>query len=447
MKKSLVYSLICLFFFSSSIFAEEIVAQKFDFREAILIALENNNEIRAMKKALNATEKDIGIKRSTFLPKVSVGEDFASSNNPVEALGMKLNQARTVPADFIIDTLNFPGTVTNFLTYGMIEQVIFDKKAMVEVDIAKKKYSSNGYLYLRKQENLIKEVSEAYIQISTTQEAIKFLEQGLSDRNEQLKIANDRYKNKKGSYSDVLETTTQAAVAEQKLVSAKRSLLVAKRALGLLLGKQESVEISDVTPKLTLKKFDYYKEYSMYRNDVKAMEIDVETSKTDIKLAQADWYPKLTTRASYNFYNQKYPFGAQGQNYIFGAFFRWYAFDGNKRVWETRKARDKSAETEEYLQWLKKTVDFKVFEAYSKVEEAMQNYDLASKVLKSAEEGKKLVEKKWQESSSSPYVDVDQAQLNLDKARDNVVRGLNELKAQLINLYYESGAIKRELEL
>lgn len=447
MRKFVVLNLIILTLFSTYVSAEEATVQKIDFKDAILTALENNNEIRAMKKSLCATEKDIGIKRSAYLPKIGVGEDFVVTNNPVEALGIKLNQARSVPSDFIIDTLNYPGVTTNFWTYAKIEQIIFDKRAIVELNIAKKQYSANGYAYLRKQEDLIKNVSDAYIQISTSQDIIKVLEQGLNDRKEQLKIANERYNNKKGIYSDVLEATTQTAVAEQKLVSAKRSLAVAKRALGLLLGKLEAVEISDVTPKLTLKKFEYYKEYSLYRNDVKAMEINVETAKTDIKLAQSDWYPRLTASASYNFYNKNYPFGGQGNSYIAGASFKWLAFDGNKRVYETRKAKDKYGEAQEYLLWLKKTVDFELFEAYSKVEEAMQNYDLASKVLKSAEEGKRLVEKKWQASPSSEYVDVDQAQINLDKARDNVVRSLNELKVQLINLYYESGTIRRELEL
>lgn len=452
MKNLLILILTFLSFFSTCVLAEDAVIQKIDFREAILIALENNNEIRAMKKSLCATEKDIGIKRSAYLPRIGVGEDFMVTNNPVESLGIKLNQARTVPADFIIDTLNYPGVTTNFWTYAKIEQIIFDKRAMVELDVAKKQYSANGYAYLREEEDLIKNVSEAYIAISLAQDLIKVLEQDLKDKNEQLKIAQGRDEGDKGDkgdtglYSEVLELQAQIAANEQRIVSAKRNLLVSKRSLGLLLGKQEVVEISDNTPKLTLKKQDYYKTYSLYRNDVKAMEINVETAKTDIKLAQSDWYPRLTANASYNFYNRNYPFGGQGNSYIAGASLKWLAFDGNKRVYETRKAKDKYGEAQEYLQWLRKTVDFKVFEAYSKVEEAMQNYDISTAALKSAEEGKKLVEERWKKSLVK-YVSMEEAQANLDNARENLVRSSNDLKTQLINLYYESGTIKKELGL
>lgn len=450
MKKKLILSLIFLLFFSTCVSAEEAIVQKtdlkIDFKEAILTALENNNEIRAMKKSLNATEKDIGIKRSAYLPKVVLGEDFLTTNSPADTLVFRLNQSQVVASNLAIDFLNNPGNLTTFITYGRIEQIIFDKRAIVEIGIAKKQYSANGYAYLREEEDLIKNVANSYIAISLAQDIINVLEQNLKDKNEQLKIAQGRGESDKGLYSEVLELQTQIAGTEQRIVSAKRSLLVAKRSLGLLLGRQETVEISDNTPKLTLKKQDYYKAYSLCRNDVKAMEISVETAKENIKLAQSDWYPKLLTSASYSFYNRNYPFGGTGQFYNAGAFLRWYLFDGNKRVWETRKARDKSCEAKELLIWLRKTVDFKVFEAYLKVEEAMQNFDISSAALKGAEEGKRLVEDRWKQSLVK-YASMEEAQTNLDNARENLVRSSNDLKTQLINLYYESGTIKKELEL
>lgn len=446
MKKFLILNLIFLLSFSTCVSAEEAIVQKMDFKEAILTALENNNEIRAMKKSLNATEKDIGIRRSAYLPKVALGEDFLTTNSPADTLVFRLNQSSVTAANLAIDFLNNPGNLTTFITYGRIEQVIFDKRAIVEIGIAKKQYSANGYAYLREEEDLIKNVANAYIAIFLAQDLISVLEQDLKDKNEQFKIAQGRDESSKGLYSETLELQTQIASTEQRIVSAKRSLLVAKRALGLLLGRQETIEISDVAPKLTLKKQEYYKEYSLYRNDVKAMEISVETAKENIKLAQSDWYPKLVASASYNFYNRSYPFGATGQFYNAGAFLKWYLFDGNKRVWETRKARDKSGEAKELLLWLRKTVDFKVFEAYLKVEEAMQNFDISSAALKGAEEGKRLVEDRWKQSLVK-YASMEEAQTNLDNARENLVRSSNDLKTQLINLYYESGTIKKELEL
>jgi outer membrane protein len=448
MKKNLVITLILILFIASSVFAEVVLGHVVDFKDAIVLALQNNDEIIAMKNSLSSTERDIGIARSMMMPKIRVGEDFITTNNPAQVFALKLNQTRLTAGDFAgaPGSFNNPGNITNFLTYGMIEQPVFNKKALVAIKMSRVQYSANAYVYLRKQEELIKNVSQAYLGIGTAQEYVKVAEQGLKDASEHLRISNVRYKSDLGLYSDVLRSKTEVVEAEQRLISANKNFQVAKRALGLLLGSREAVEISDSTPMLELKTIDYYQDFAVHRNDVKAMEISVENAKNNIKLAQADWFPTLNINASYNLYNNSFPFGAEGNNYIAGAFLRWDLFDGNKRHYETLKANDKSKEAQAYLNGLRKAVDFKVFEAFSGVNEANKNFELAQAALKSAEEGERLVRKRWQ-SSLAPFVAVLDAQTNLDRARANYVKSSNDLKTQLITLYFESGVIKEELAL
>lgn len=124
----------------------------------------------------------------------------------------------------------------------------------------------------------------------------------------------------------------------------------------------------------------------------------------------------------------------------------WDVFDGMKRNYETKKANNKVKEAQFYLESLKNAIDFKVFEAFASVQEANKNYELAQIALTSAEEGNRLVTKRWQ-ASLSPFVDVLDSQTNLDRARANVVKSCNDLKAQLITLYFESGVLKQELAL
>ena len=453
MKKNLIISLILMLLISPKVFADEVGMHtdnlnRLGFKEAIAIALQNNHELCGMKDSLSASERDIGISRSNLMPKISVGEDFVSTNNPAQVFALKLNQTRLTAGDFASapGSFNNPGNITNFLTYGLIQIPVYNKASLEALKMAKTQYSANGYVYLRKQEELIKNVSQAYLQIGTTQEYIKVAEQGLKESSEHLRIANVRYKSELGLYSDVLRAKTEVSEAEQRLISANKNLKVAKRALGLLLGTKDSIEILNVTPILDLKTIDYYQGFMLHRNDVKAMEINVLNAKNGIRLAQADWFPTLNLNASYNLYNNSYPFGAEGNNYIAGAFLKWDAYDGSKRKYETLKAKDKTREADQYLEALKNAVDFKVFEAFLSVEESNKNFELSQLALKSAEEGERLVRKRWQ-SSLSPFVDVLDAQTNLDRARANFVKSGNDLKAQLIALYFESGVIKEELKL
>jgi outer membrane protein TolC len=450
MKKILPIIFFIFFTINSAVFAEDSNVQNhpLDFKEAILIALENNSEIMAMQAALSASEKDIGISRSYLIPKIKVGEDFVTTNNPAQVFGLKLNQRRLTSADFAgaPGTFNNPGNITNFMTYGLVEVPVFNKPSLVALKMAKAQYSANGYVYMRKQEELIKNVAQNYLQIGTAQEYLKTAQQGLKDANEHLRIANVRNKSELGLYSDVLRAKTEVAEAEQRITTAKKNLDVAKRSLGYLLGTKQSVDISNTTPVLELKNIDYYKDSMSQRNDLKALEINVQNAKNGIRLAQADWFPTLNLNASYNLYQSNYPFGAEGNNYIAGAFLQWNLFDGMKRNYETRKAKYKVKEAEFYKESLVNAIDFKVFESFAGVQEANKNYELAQIALASAEEGNRLVTKRWQ-ASLSPFVDVLESQTNLDRARANLVKSQNDLKAQLINLYFESGVLKDELAL
>lgn len=447
--KRIVLIVLIIFLSKTAGNAQDVVADyPVRFKEAIIIALENNSEIMAMQAGLSASEKDIGITRSYLLPKIRIGEDFIVTNNPAQVFALKLNQKRLTSADFAgaPGTFNNPGSITNFLTYGLIEIPVFNKASFVALKMAKVQYSANAHVYMRKQEELIKNVAQNYLQIGTAQEFVKVAEQALKDTQEHFRIANVRYKSELGLYSDVLRAKTEVSEAEQKLVTANKNLNVAKRSLGFLLGTKQSVEISNETPILDLKEIDYYKDLMLQRNDLKALEINVQNAKNGVRLAQADWFPSLNLNASYNLYQNSYPFGAEGNNYVMGAFLHWDLFDGAKRNYAARKAKEQVKEAGFYLESLKNAIDFKVFEAFAGVQEANKNFELAQITLQWAEEGNRLVTKRWQ-ASLSPFVDVLDSQTNLDRARANLVKSGNDLKAQLITLYFESGILKQELAL
>lgn len=433
-----------IFVLSSS--AEDFSPDKMDFYDAVKYSLEHNNNIRAMRKNLSATERDIGIERSGLMPKIRFNEHFTSTNNPTDALAYRLNQTNATANDLSLETLNHPGSVPNFLTSGIVEQPVYNRRAMVAVKMAKKEYSANGYFYLRAQEELVTQVAFAYLSISTDQEFVKVAELAVADAKAHLKIAEDRNKNNSKFSPDVLRIKTALQEHEQKLITAQRNLKVAKRKLGLVLGLENSIEISNPLPEITLQDMNYYKEFSVYRNDIKATEIRVENAKNNIQLAQSEWYPTFDVLASYSLYNSHFPFGAEGNNYTAGAYFRWNLFDGNKRKYERLKAIDKQAEAKEYLEGLKKTVSFNVYEVYSNVEEHKKNLELAIAARKAAEEDVKLIEKSWR-NMLSPLVVLTDAQSHLNEARANVVRCQNDLAEDLINLVFESGITAQELAI
>jgi outer membrane protein TolC len=413
-------------------------------KEAIGIALENNNEIRAFRSSLQAHGEDIGIARSSLLPKINFEERFLRTTNPTYAFMAKLNQQRFEAQDFAISSLNNPNPTNDFQTTFAFEQPLFVRPAYIGLDMAKTEYSAKNEEYKRKREEVAVRVVEAYLGVVTAREFVRVREEAVKDAREHLRIAELRNKAGLGLYSDVLRASTAVTEAEQRLVSAQKNLTVAKRALGLLLGRDDSVEIVNETLDFPVLGIEYYTTASLSRNDVKSLELRSENAKKDVKLAEAGYFPVIALGGSYQLNDPNKPFGLSGESWSVMAFLRWDLFNGMKREHERSKAKYKVSETEEYLQGVKKAVSFKVFSAYLSVEETRKNLDLSGAALKTAEEGTRLVKVRY-EKALSPLVDLLDAQISLDNSRASVVARENEYSMAIATLSYESGTLLQDL--
>ena len=450
MRKYLI--ILILFLIINPVFAQGKLEQEIkpvsglSLQDAINCALQNNNELKALKNSLSAQQREIGIAKSNLMPHLKFDEVFLSTNNPALDFALRINQKRFTSGDLdnAPGSFNNPDTINNFLTAITLEQPIYYRKSFVGLDMAKKEYSGQTYDFFRKQEEVAFNVSKTYLSAITAQKYVSVAQKTVIDSKEHLRIARVRFKTGLGLYSDVLRTSTAVTKAEQNLVSTNKNLSLAKRALGLLLGQQTSVVINSIVPQLSLKNIDYTNTAIASRNDIKSLEAKVENAKNNVKFAESDYFPTVAGFGSYQLYDHRAPFAAEGHNYIAGAAIKWEVFDGLKTKNKKLQAKDRVAEAEEYLEGFKNQIAYKIYESCQNVVEAQKNLELASSALKTAEEGKRLVLKRW-ENALSPMVDLLDAQVNLDKARADVVKTTNDYKIALISLSFESGILFKDL--
>ena len=100
-------------------------------------ALNNNHELQAQRNAHAAKEAEIGVARSSLLPRISLEERYLRTAIPAYAFMTKLNQERIEFADFAPDTLNHPAAVSDFQTAITFEQPLFVKKAGIGLEMSK----------------------------------------------------------------------------------------------------------------------------------------------------------------------------------------------------------------------------------------------------------------------------------------------------------------------
>ncbi len=414
--------------------------------EAVLTALENNHELKAQRSSHAAKQAEVGIARSFLLPKIALEERFLRTVNPTYAFMTKLNQERIELADFAPDTLNRPDAVSDFQTTLSFEQPLYVKKANVGLEMSKREAEASEEALHRKQEEIAFKVVQYYLMVGTAAGYVRVAERALEDAREHQRLAELRYSTGLGLYSDTLRASTVVAEARQRLVSAGKNHSVAKRALGLMVGLGGAVEVTEETPTLPVREIDDLRMRSLARRDIRSMELKRENARSNIKLAEAGFFPFLGVGGTYQLNDHNRPLGSEGDSWQLMAFLRWELFDGAKRKHEKSKARYQASEAEEHLEGMKKMVSFQVDEAWLTLEESQKNVELAREALKTAEEGRRLVKVRY-EGSLSPIVDMLDTQLSFDHARANLVARENEYKLAVANLCYASGTILADLKL
>ncbi len=442
-----IFFIFLLFFLAAMMtVAGSASGERLTLDEAVKMAMKNNHELQAQRNANAAKGAEIGVARSSLLPKISLEERYLRTTSPTYAFMTKLSQERIALADFAPENLNHPSAVNDFQTAITFEQPLYVRKANIGLEMSKVEAAASEEALYRKKEEVAFKVIQYYLMVSTAGAYINVTEKSLEDVKEHHRLAEVRYAAGLGLYSDTLRAATAVTEARQRLVSVGKNLSMAKRALGLMIGSAEAVEVEAETTALPVREIEALRTQSLGRRDVKSLEMKTENARNQIKLAEAGYYPILGAGGTYQWNDHNHPLGGEGEGWQVMAFLRWELFDGAKARYEKIKAGYQASEAEEYLKGMKKMVSFQLDEAWLTLEEAKKNRELAQEELKTAEEGRRLVKVRY-ENSLSPMMDLLDAQVSFDRARANRVAKENEYKLAIFNLGYASGTILQELHV
>jgi outer membrane protein TolC len=414
-------------------------------KDAVELGLRENHGLKAAKAATGAAREEVGMARGQLLPKITFEERYMRTDNPTFVFSSKLGQERFTAADFAIDSLNSPEAINDFQTSFSIEQPIYVRKAWVGLDMARQEYSASIDELSAGREKTAFEIVKAYFNADTAEGFVAAAEAGVADAREHLRIAETRHTGGLGLYSDVLRARTGLLESEQGLVTARKELELARRALGMLLGIDEEAQTSSSGFDIQLREISHYLSSAGERSDLKSMKKRAENARSAVSLANSNYFPMVGVGGTYFMNDHDRPFGSEGESWQVSAFLRWNIFDA-ARSHEAAKARLKSIEAAERLEGFRQSVSFSIRQAYLEVEEAKKNAELAEAALKSAEEGERLVRLRY-ENSLSPLVDLLDAEASLKSARASLVMRKNAYGRALAALSYAGGGILKDLGL
>lgn len=414
-------------------------AEMLSLKQAVNIALKENPALRASAWTVQAQEYNVKGSKGYLYPRFRIEEKFSRTNNPTYSFMSKLNQERFAQEDFRISSLNDPDDISGFQTSISFEQPLFVPKLYLGIEMSGRELDAKKAEYKRKKEDVALKVIRAFLMVKTSGEYLRAAQAGTKDAEEHKRIALARYDAGTGLYSDVLRAEVAVKKSEANMIMSESNLDIAKRTLGLLLGRTEPVDITDDKPVFPIDSINVYLDAAKNREDLNAMRLRHDNSLKAVKLEKSVFIPEAGIGGSYNLYDHKRPFASEGESYILMGFLRWNLFDASQ-YHKISEAKAKARAVEEGLSGLEKEINFRINEAYTRVKEKERNLFLSRAVVKESEEALRLVRTRY-ENSLAPMVDLLDTQTMLDNARAGAAAAENEYLNSIVALYYQSGIL------
>jgi outer membrane protein TolC len=417
-------------------------------KEAINLALVRNNLLKAAEHEKTAADHGVSAGRSRYFPRVFLDEAFTASNAPTRVFMMKLDQGRFSQNDFTIASLNHPSSTADFRTALTLEQPIFDLSILYGTEAARKEADQKGLALDMRREEIGFRVFTACLEVQKARALLVAAERAVLDAAEHLRLARVRGEAGTGLRSDELRAGTFLAEMEQQEISAKNDLLLAGMRLALATGAEagESLDVGETVAGLSLGGEDsnFVAVALANRKDLRETEKAVEKAGVGVKLAGSAFFPTLYATASYQMNDRDLPFGRDNDAWIAGANLRWELFDGLRRFDERARARSLESSAREYREQQAKEVTFQVRESLLRRAEAEKKLAVARASRLDAEEGVRLITKRFSNSLAT-LVEVLDAQTSLNRSRASVVEHETGYALATARVWFSAGIFLREV--
>lgn len=418
------------------------------FREALILALERNHLVSGAAYEKEAAEHAAAATRSRYLPRITFDETFGASNSPTRTFMMKLDQGRFTQDDFLLGNLNSPSVRSDFRTMVSVEQPLVDFGIGYAREAAVREAEAEGRLFERRRDDVGFAVYAACLAVQRARAVLDAAEKETAEAREHLRVTKARSDEGAGLRSDELRARTYLSEAEERTITALNDLKLARMRLALAVGggTGESLDIREELKgePLRMQEEELVRTALASRQDLKGAEKGVERAEAGVALASSAWLPTLYAGASYQMNDRDIPFGRDNDAWNAGVTLRWELFDGMRRCDETARARASRDAAAQYLEQFRKEVALQVRESILRRAEAGKRLEVARHSFLAAEEGMRLVKKRF-EGGLATLVELLDAQTALNRSRSGLVERETDLLLATARIYHAAGIFLKEM--
>jgi outer membrane protein len=366
---------------------------------AVDIALRTNPLIRATTSGRVIAESQLSEARAARMPLLQIGQTMVRSNNPVFVFGTLLEQGRFGPNNFAIDSLNGPGSLTNFRSSINFRFPLFDQlqsgTRIAQARISQKQATAQQKLV---EQQIRFEVIQAYYGVLVAEARKSVADEAVLMAEADTERIQSLFDNGMIVASDLLAMRVQLAEYRQQQIQARGDINTAYAALNVALGLPIDTP-QKIAGRLTDRPFDLPAQEKLmesallHRPDYGQSLMAVESREKEVRGTAGQYLPRVDLFGSFGNSGNRLFNGSS--DYTVGVSITFNLFDRGRqaRIQQARAERDAADAEREHKADL---IRLDVVRAYQNYLAAKERVNVAADAIKQAVETLRIVQDRHQ---------------------------------------------------
>lgn len=416
--------------------------------QAVQRALENNQLVKASALGIDAAEARTRFTFSGYLPKLSFDHNATAGNNPVYVFGALLTQRQFTAANFALDRLNNPDTLSNFQNRFSLTQLLFDgfrtrrgvRLTHLGLNISEKDLEKT-------KSDLIFRVFKAYHQALLASEMVRVSEEAVKSASADLEKAQSSYDAGLAVESDLLSVKVFMASQNEELVKSRNQLELARASLNFEMGEalDQSFELVRPQNALVAEGLDLaalQKQALDSRPDFRQAVLASQSSEVGVQASKSEYWPTISGFGSWETDNRSF-WGHSGNNWMVGVNVHFNLFNGRAdeaRLEESRIMARRQAAMQEHLA---QAIRLQVQQAFLELDTARQRITVSEQAAAQGEESLRIIRNRYQ-AGLTTVTDLLSAETALIGAKTNYLRALFDHRVGRANLEMQVGRLSAD---
>ena len=411
--------------------------------DCIRTALKDNPDAQAVARRVESARAAIREAESAYYPQITFFGTYVRTDNPPQAFMMELNQRILNMRDPAFDPNNPADTENLRAGIGAKMRVLDGGQRGLYRDMTKL-----GTDVLNAQEEAIRnelvyQVTRGYYGVLQAQAFVNVRKETIASLEENLRVANERFKAGTAVQTDVLNLEVQLAQAREDLIRARNGAQLIIAALNTAIGRDivpqgplAEKERNDLTPPPEPQDEDAVEN----RPELKAARLNTRIRENAWEKTKRDYLPTVSAFGSVDWdsdvssdFERSYFAGAVAEWEFFTGFRRGASTDSAKANYEVARAEERKAHD---------NLKLDLTQANLQLKESWERLDVAHRSVTAAEEALRITHDRYKQGAAditelltaqvgltatrtrnvAAYYDYLTAQANLNRARGDLVK-------------------------